>query len=522
MKKTKADKALTAKKKNPLCWCGGTALEPFSDSYFRCNDCQTLVSKMPGRYDRVELDKKQADFYGKSYWVDYQQQELGFPAIAERARQDLSGRCLYWLKTILEYKLPAARALELGSSHGGFIALLGWAGFEATGIEINQWIIDFARRTFNVNLLLGDITAQQIQKNSMDIIILMDVLEHVTDPLKVITQCAGLLASDGIILIQTPDFPGGSDYPALQSADSPFLTHLHGQEHLYLFSRRSVLQLLQRAEIDHAVFEPALFAHYDMYLVAGRQPLKKNSRKRIEQALSRQPTGRAVLALCDLDSRLREADNKAEKTGQESRLRYEQIEKLTGQLRESEADRAERLKRMEELKKKLDETMQESRLRYEQIEKLTGQLRESEADRAERLKRMEELEKKLDETMQESRLRYEQIEKLTGQLRESEADRAERLKRMNELGTQLDKTMQESLLRYEQIEKLTGQLRESEADRAARLQQIEALGTRLHEVDRENKDRFLQIEKLQTSLRKSEKDNAKGTKEMQKLAKKPE
>jgi hypothetical protein len=77
------------------------------------------------------------DFYGKNYWFTHQEGDLGLPNIITRARIDLPERCLYWLRTLLKYKLPPAKVLELGSAHGGFVALLQWAGFEAMGSEVS-------------------------------------------------------------------------------------------------------------------------------------------------------------------------------------------------------------------------------------------------------------------------------------------------------------------------------------------------------------------------------------------------
>ncbi len=391
MKKTKAGAENSLNKKKLSCWCGCTELEYFSGTYLKCNACQTLISTLLNSYDRMELDKKLAEFYGEPYWVDYQKKKLGFPAIDERARQDLSGRCLYWLKTMLKYRLPDARLLELGSAHGGFVALLGWAGYTATGLEINQWVIDFARRAYRVNLLAGSLESQDLEKGSLDIIVLMDVIEHVTDPRGLLSRCAELLTNDGIIVMQTPQYPEGADYAQLQAAESPFLNHLHENEHLYLFSRQAVVKLLQQINVQQIAFEPAFFAHYDMFLVAGKKNLQANSAEKIERALSKRPEGRMVLALCDLDGRLRDVNNKAEEIGQESRLRFEQIQQLTAWLQESEADRASRLQQIETLGRRLDEVDRENQDRFAQIEKLQALIRENEADKVKINNMMQEL-----------------------------------------------------------------------------------------------------------------------------------
>jgi 2-polyprenyl-3-methyl-5-hydroxy-6-metoxy-1,4-benzoquinol methylase len=399
MKKSKADEENGEKSKKLSCWCGCPELEQFSDSYHRCSNCQTLVSTVLGKYDRAALDKKQVEFYGKPYWLDYQKNKLGFPTIDERARQDLSGRCLYWLKTILKYRLPDARLLELGSAHGGFVSLLNWTGYRATGLEINKWVIDFARRAYNVDLLEGSLEAQYLPKSSLDIIVLMDVIEHVADPLDLLSRCAELLTDDGIIVMQTPQYPEGTDYTQLQAAGSPFLNHLHENEHFYLFSRQAVVKLLQQLNLVQIVFEPAFFAHYDMFLVAGKKNLLTNSAEKIERALSKRPEGRMVLALCELDDRLRDANNKLEEIEKDSRSRFEQIEQLNAWLKESDVDRT---------------------ARFEQIEKLTALLRESEVDRAARFEQIEKLTERVKEVEAESNARLLQVQQLEGLLKKKE------------------------------------------------------------------------------------------------------
>src|SRR5437762_14161305 len=113
------------------CWCGNTALTPFSQAYRRCSQCETLVSQEWPAAPSMRVTDDERDFYGKGYWFTHQESDLHFPDIATRARADLSERCVHWLRTLLKYKLPPAQVLELGSAHGGFVAMLRWAGFQA-------------------------------------------------------------------------------------------------------------------------------------------------------------------------------------------------------------------------------------------------------------------------------------------------------------------------------------------------------------------------------------------------------
>ena len=79
----------------------------------------------------------------------------------------------------------------------------------------------------------------------------------------------------------------------------------------------------------------------------------------------------------------------------ERQLRFEQINKLTGMLKESEADRAARLEQVKELTANLKESEADRAARFDQITELTRLLKESETDRAARLEVIHRLEEKL-------------------------------------------------------------------------------------------------------------------------------
>ncbi len=102
------------------CWCGQTDLNDFSPEYFCCENCQTLVLKNWPPAERFDVIDDASDFYGRRYYESFVVQD-GYPSLAERARNDLNERCMHWMRTVLKYRLPPARTLELGCGHGGFV-----------------------------------------------------------------------------------------------------------------------------------------------------------------------------------------------------------------------------------------------------------------------------------------------------------------------------------------------------------------------------------------------------------------
>ena len=315
----------------PVCWCGNKDLIFFSASYFKCAVCNTLVSKIcPPENSRLPDDEE--GFYGHNYWFAHQKEDLRLPDIIQRARQDLPERCVHWMRTLLKYRLPPAHALELGSAHGAFVAMLKWAGYEATGLELSSWVVDFARQTFNVPMLLGEVEDQPIEPGSLDIIALMDVIEHLRDPLATISHCLSLLGPEGILIMQTPRYPEEKSYDEMVVQGDRFLELLRPNEHIHLFSCSSIREFFRRQGVNHLAFEPAIFSAYDMFLIASRAPLHPYLPEESEKSLTATPGGRLVQALLDLDRQRQQVFQKYDEAEKDRANRLEQIHVLTDQV----------------------------------------------------------------------------------------------------------------------------------------------------------------------------------------------
>ncbi len=277
------------------CWCGHPNLEPYSESYHVCRACGTLVSRASLQIDLGEL-------YGSTYWNERQTQHHGLPDIRERARLDLPERCTHWLRRLLALRPAPARVLEIGCAHGGFVALLQWAGYKAVGIEMSPWVADFARKTFGVQVLTGPVEEQPFEPGSFDIVVMNDVIEHLPDPVGTLRHCAGLLGPGGLFLVQTPEYKEHLTHGQLVETADMFLKHMerNNNEHLYLYSRRSAGMLFARLGFPSVEFFGPIFA-YDMFFAASAAPLRPVDDAAVASALTNHPAGRLVLALLDKD-----------------------------------------------------------------------------------------------------------------------------------------------------------------------------------------------------------------------------
>ena len=331
------------------CWCGSTDLLPFSPEYFRCDKCETLISDCGLSSEEMVVSDDENSFYGRNYWETHVSQDLNQPDVYSRSRTDLTERSLYWLRTVLKYKIPPANVLELGSAHGGFVALLNRAGYEAHGLELSPFIVDFAKKTFDVPMYCGPVESHNIADSSLDIIALMDVIEHLPEPEATMKYCMNLLKPDGIMVIQCPQYIEGKTYQSILDEDDPFNIQLKADEHLNLFSKTSIKMLFDKLGAKNVYFEDAIFSIYDMYLVVCKGECGINTKENIENSLISTANGRFVQAMLDLDDHVQESSKHVKMLQRECDERLNIINILARRLIDEGVDEGE-AKRIEYVK----------------------------------------------------------------------------------------------------------------------------------------------------------------------------
>jgi 2-polyprenyl-3-methyl-5-hydroxy-6-metoxy-1,4-benzoquinol methylase len=318
------------------CWCGNKDLSDFSPEYARCVACGTLVELRALSDEALTVKNDDTDFYGKKYWLEHQSQDFGYPDIFQRAKTDLTDRNLHWLRTLLKYKAPPSKVLELGCSHGSFVALLRQAGYDAAGMEMSPWVVQFAQETFAIPMVVGPVENTELEAGTFDAVALMDVLEHLPDPVGTMSHALRLLKPDGILLIQTPQAKNGMTYPVLVETNAPFLEHFKSDEHLYLFTQSSATALFERLGASFIQFEPPIFDQYDMFFVVSRQQIEPIPAEDAEKSIET-PKGRFVKALLDQDKKIKSLDEHIKMIDSDRAARLDQIHTLTKMIHELQA-----------------------------------------------------------------------------------------------------------------------------------------------------------------------------------------
>jgi len=467
------------------CWCGSRELTPFGDDYLECV-CGTLVRSTMPAGDITCVTDEEHDLYGRNYWFA-RQAELGLPDIDRRRLSDVKDRVLAWLRLVLAYKSPPGRVLEIGAGHGAFVSLLIAAGFDACGLELSPWLVDYARRTSGAPLRQGPVEAQAFEPHSFDVIVAFDVLEHLADPGRTVRHCARLLRPDGLLILQTPR--RSADIVSPDACPAGFRRMLI-PEHLYLFSEQSARALLARAGFGGVSTEPPVF-DTDMILVAGAYPPQRHGPNGFRPSAS-------LEWLLELDEAWR----------REAQDRQHRLEVLARTVEAADRDRAAHAEDIRALRSELGGVQGELQTVRSEFADMRERFEEADRDRRERQERIDQLQARHDELQthyDELQTGYHELEARQHdlQVRHDEVARALGLRQaqnetLEALFAEADRQRTERQARLEglarelagarnRLGELEGQLRQAETERtdhvrvAAQLGRVESEMGRLSE-----------------------------------------
>jgi 2-polyprenyl-3-methyl-5-hydroxy-6-metoxy-1,4-benzoquinol methylase len=156
----------------------------------------------------------------------------------EPARREIFG---WFLDQIGGFKVSGRRLLEIGSNVGIFLDVAREHGWQERGIEPSKWAVEEGTRRFGVHLEQGSVEDLDDGPGAADVIVMLDVLEHLNDPLDALRRLRGIIDDGGLLVLSTVNLDGL--HARTVGGDWPWFI----RSHLHYFSERTLTAMLRRA-----------------------------------------------------------------------------------------------------------------------------------------------------------------------------------------------------------------------------------------------------------------------------------
>jgi len=156
----------------------------------RCSDC-TMIYKIPSSGSKPLVDYYDQTFTG----LDYFHQEEAAVRALQKVRDHIANTL----------DATSLSLLDIGCGTGIFLKLAQQAGFDVTGLELNSTLANKVREKTKAEVIVGDFMSAGLDGRLFDVITLLDLIEHLPNPLSALKRCHKLLKPGGYIVVYTPN-----------------------------------------------------------------------------------------------------------------------------------------------------------------------------------------------------------------------------------------------------------------------------------------------------------------------------
>lgn len=148
------------------------------------------------------------------------------------------------IEDIRPYLKPNMKALDIGCSLGYFLYALKDFVQECIGIELNKNDVEFARRKCGVKIYDCPLEETDIPLEYFDIVFMLDVLEHIEDPIQFLRTVRRYIKPEGYIYIEVDNIDDSliSIYGIKGYSD-----FYYREPHLFYFSPETLKMVVERS-----------------------------------------------------------------------------------------------------------------------------------------------------------------------------------------------------------------------------------------------------------------------------------
>jgi SAM-dependent methyltransferase len=222
--------------------------------------------------------------YGYSDRVGLLSRVLALPLLAfPAARRQIE---YAWLMGLWGERV--GRLLEIGCGGGAFLAGMRDLGWEVDGVGGDEKVVASADARFGLKVRAGSLESAVFPDDSFDAVALSHMIEHVHDPIRLLSECRRVLKPGGRLVLLTPNVEsvGHREFRASWiSLDPP--------RHLHLFSLASLGTAAIRAGLRVESLRTTARWAMDLWVISDQ--IRRSGRGRFSEPRPLRPRLRGLL-----------------------------------------------------------------------------------------------------------------------------------------------------------------------------------------------------------------------------------
>lgn len=154
---------------------------------YRCNDCSMIFS------DPNAETASSLPFYRDLVDPDY--------------HKEAQGRAIPFNRILEELRIMGkqGKLLDVGAATGIFLDRARKFSWEISGVEPSHWAVEEAKKRYDINVFAGTLQEATFADNEFNAVVMLDVIEHVSNPIALLHEVKRVLSDDGILVLTTPN-----------------------------------------------------------------------------------------------------------------------------------------------------------------------------------------------------------------------------------------------------------------------------------------------------------------------------
>ena len=207
--------------------CNASLFADFSHGLYRCVTCAAVLN--PAVWEAGADARLQDEWFDDGAFDPRQ-------SVWTRLFEDWN--CNRTWRHLQERGIESGRLLEVGVGSGSLLAFMAARGFDVEGCDMARDVCAYVERTRRFRMHCGAVDEVE-GKELFDVIVMNHVVEHVSDPIRLLKQATRLLRPGGILHIAVPNVAA---WEARLSGWTSYLPY-----HLIYFNQASLEKAVVRA-----------------------------------------------------------------------------------------------------------------------------------------------------------------------------------------------------------------------------------------------------------------------------------